>query len=42
MRIVRFTDDKDQVRYGCNYDNQAADLLEGDFATGFKKTGQST
>jgi len=41
MRIVRFLDDKDQVRYGCNYGNEAAELLEGDFATGFKKTGRS-
>ena len=41
MRIVRFMDDKDQIRYGCNYNNGAADLLEGDLFTGLKETGES-
>lgn len=39
MRIVRFIDDKGQIRYGRNYNNGAAELLEGDLFTGLKETG---
>jgi len=41
MRIVRFIDDKGQVCYGTNYNNDAADLLAGDLFTGLKATGES-
>jgi 2-keto-4-pentenoate hydratase/2-oxohepta-3-ene-1,7-dioic acid hydratase in catechol pathway len=39
MRIVRFIDDKGLIRYGRNYNNGAAELLEGDLFTGLKETG---
>jgi len=41
MRIIRFIDDKGQVRYGCNYNNDTADLLAGELFTGLKATGES-
>ncbi len=41
MRIVRFIDDKDQIRYGRNYDNESVELLEGDLFIGLKETGTS-
>ena len=41
MRIIRFTDDKEQIRYGRNYDNDTAEMLEGDLFAGIKETGQS-
>ena len=41
MRIVRFIDDKDQIHYGRNYDNESVELLEGDLFTGLKETGTS-
>jgi len=41
MRIVRFIDEKGQIRYGCNYDNAAAELLAGDLFSGLKETGES-
>ena len=39
MRIVRFMDDKDQICYGCNYNEDAVELLAGDLYTGLKTTG---
>ena len=39
MRIIRFIDDKDQIHYGRNYDNETAELLEGDLFSGLKETG---
>ena len=41
MRIVRFLDDKAQIRYGSNYHNDTVNLLEGDVFTGLKETGES-
>ena len=41
MRIVRFIDDKNQICYGQNYNNDAADLLEGDLFAGLEATGRS-
>jgi 2-keto-4-pentenoate hydratase/2-oxohepta-3-ene-1,7-dioic acid hydratase in catechol pathway len=41
MRIVRFIDAKGQIRYGRNYDNDEAVLLEGDLFAGLKETGES-
>ncbi|MBT8363534.1 MAG: fumarylacetoacetate hydrolase family protein [Deltaproteobacteria bacterium] len=41
MRIVRFIDEKGQIRYGRNYDNDDAVLLEGDLFTGLEDTGES-
>ena len=41
MRIVRFIDDNDQIRYGCDYHNDTVNLLEGDVFTGLKETGGS-
>jgi 2-keto-4-pentenoate hydratase/2-oxohepta-3-ene-1,7-dioic acid hydratase in catechol pathway len=41
MRIIRFVDDRDQIRYGCNFSNDRAELLEGDLFNGYKATGKS-
>jgi 2-keto-4-pentenoate hydratase/2-oxohepta-3-ene-1,7-dioic acid hydratase in catechol pathway len=41
MRIVRFIDEKGQIRYGRNFDNGAAELLEGDLFKGLEETGVS-
>ena len=41
MRIVKFIDDKDRIRYGHNYENNTADLLEGELFSSLKKTGES-
>jgi len=38
MRIVRFIDKAGHHRYGQNYGNGEAELLEGDLITGFKET----
>ena len=39
MRIIRFLDDRGRIRYGRNYENGAAELLEGDLFSGLKQTG---
>ncbi len=41
MRIVRFLDDRDQIRYGCEFKNNTAKLLEGDLFEGFTESGVS-
>ncbi len=41
MRIVRFADDQNQVHFGCNFNDDTVDLLEGDLFTGLKETGES-
>jgi 2-keto-4-pentenoate hydratase/2-oxohepta-3-ene-1,7-dioic acid hydratase in catechol pathway len=41
MRIVRFIDDKGQIRYGHNYENGTAALLEGDIISGLRQTGEN-
>jgi len=38
MRIVRFIDEAGHQRYGQNYGNGEAELLEGDLIAGFKET----
>jgi len=41
MRIVRFVDERDQVRYGHNYESGTAALLEGDIFSGLRQTGEN-
>ena len=41
MRIVRFLDDRDQIRYGCEFKVNTAKLLEGDLFEGFTESGVS-
>ena len=41
MRIVRFLDEQNQVRQGCNLNNGQAELVQGDLISGFKVTGES-
>ena len=41
MRIVRFIDNRDQIQYGCNFDNDRAELLEGNLFTRLEGTGES-
>lgn len=40
MRILRFIDENKQIRYGYNYNNGLATILEGDLFTGLKDTGE--
>jgi len=40
MRILRFIDENKQIRYGHNYNNGLATILEGDLFTGLKDTGK--
>lgn len=41
MRIVRFIDEKGQIRYGRNYKDETVELLEGDLCSGLNPTGET-
>ncbi len=41
MRIVRFVDERDQIRYGHSYESGAAALLERDIFSGLRLTGET-
>ena len=40
MRILRFIDEKKRIRYGYDYNNGLATILEGELFTGLKDTGE--
>ena len=42
MRIIRFNDEDQQIRYGYDYNNGRATILDGDLFNGLKDTGSRT
>ncbi len=40
MRIIRFVDEKDRIRFGCGYKGGEAVVLEGDIISGLQETGK--
>ena len=41
MRIVRFKDDQDNIRYGCQHEDGSVTLIEGDIYGNFSDSGQA-